>query len=253
MSTKICCKCKKNQDLSLFGKLKSSKDGLRYDCNICRKKYREDNKESIQIQQQNYYNDNKDNLLIKNKEYRINNIETINEQRKEYRNRIEIKEHNKIKAKEYLPIRNLKNKEKRRTNLQYKLSEVYKSKFHKFIKGKKSSIQNILGCNYDFLIKWLECNFKPDMTWENYGTYWDIDHVIPLSLFDFSQEINIKICYNWINLRPLEKKVNIAKSNVIQEIYINEHIKDIQKYLENNTNYEYQSLSEMINWLRVNT
>jgi hypothetical protein len=91
------------------------------------------------------------------------------------------------------------------------------------------------------------------MTWENYGIYWDIDHVIPLSLFDFSQEINIKICYNWINLRPLEKKVNITKSNIIQKNYINEHIKDIQKYLENNTNYEYQSLSEMINWLRVNT
>ena len=163
--------------------------------------------------------------------------------------------------KEYLPIRKDKIKEKRKNDLNFKLSEVLRSKFHKFVKGQKTSLSTYLGCSLEFLKKWFEYNFTTDMTWENYGVYWDIDHVIPTSIFDFSNINNIKLCYNWVNLRPLEKVKNISKSNKIDLIYINKQIEDVQAYISvdcsstknNNTNYEYQSLSEMKNWLREKT
>lgn len=89
---------------------------------------------------------------------------------------------------------------------------------------------------------------------------WDIDHVIPLSVFDFNdienQEENKKLCYNWVNLRPLiklGKEGNIAKSNKIIIDYIQKQIDDVSKYIKINTNFEYQNLSGMINWLRENT
>ena len=37
METKKCSVCKENRTIDLFGKLK---DGLRYDCKLCRKEYR---------------------------------------------------------------------------------------------------------------------------------------------------------------------------------------------------------------------
>ena len=137
--------------------------------------------------------------------------------------------------------------------MNFRLSEVLRSKFHKFIKGKNTSLIKYIGCNIDFLRSWLENNFDKNMSWNNYGMYWDIDHVIPLSKFNFNNEVELKICYNWINLRPLEKKTNILKSNNIDIEYINKHIDDITMYKNNNTDYEYQSLTEMLDWLREKT
>ena len=38
MKTKICCRCKQEKDISLFGKDKKSKDGLTYPCLSCKNK-----------------------------------------------------------------------------------------------------------------------------------------------------------------------------------------------------------------------
>lgn len=51
------------------------------------------------------------------------------------------------------------------------------------------------------------------MTWENYGTYWEIDHIKPIDLFDFSIEEDIYECWNYKNLQPLTVNKNKIKSN----------------------------------------
>ena len=250
METKKCSVCKKNRTIDLFGKLK---DGLRYDCKLCRKAYREKNKEHIKNKQKEFYNKNKEELTIKNKDYRDANKIKINEQRKEYRNREDIKEHIKEKNKEYLPIRKEKIKQRRLIDNNFRISEALRSKFHKFIKGRKTSISNYLGCDLNFYIKWIESNFIDTMSWDNYGKEWDMDHVIPTSILNFSIEKNIKFCYNWTNFRPLKKSDNMSKSNKLYFNYILNQINDVKKYIKNNTNYEYQSLEEMQDWLRENT
>jgi hypothetical protein len=188
-NTKFCYNCKENIPQSNFFKNKKKKDGLADACKPCAKNL---NKK--------YYDNNKERVLKKNKEYRIDNIKKINIQRKEYRNRPEIKEHCKEKNKEYLPIKKEKIKEKRKNDLNFRLSEVLRSKIHKVLKNINTSYEEILGCNKDFLKKWLEYRFDSDMTWENYGKYWDIDHIIPISKFDFSNDTHIKICFHWTNL-----------------------------------------------------
>jgi hypothetical protein len=75
MENKTCYKCKKELPISNYGKLKSSKDGYRYDCKLCRKEYRENNKQSISDKQKQYYEENKARLIEKNKLYRIENSE----------------------------------------------------------------------------------------------------------------------------------------------------------------------------------
>ena len=41
------------------------------------------------------------------------------------------------------------------------------------------------------------------MTWENYGDYWEIDHIKPIENFNFEDENQIFECWNYKNLRPL--------------------------------------------------
>ena len=51
---------------------------------------------------------------------------------------------------------------------------------------------------------------KPD-----WGDDLHIDHIIPCSLFDHTNEEEIKKCWNWRNLRYLPAKENISKQNAL--------------------------------------
>jgi 5-methylcytosine-specific restriction endonuclease McrA len=53
------------------------------------------------------------------------------------------------------------------------------------------------------------------MNWENYGSYWHIDHKIPISVFNFEkpEDYDFKRCWNLKNLQPLEKFKNMSKGN----------------------------------------
>lgn len=72
MKTKKCSKCNEEKELICFGKSKSSKDGLRYQCKSCRKLERQnlDYKRS-------WYLQNKDKHRAKNKEWIANNSDKI--------------------------------------------------------------------------------------------------------------------------------------------------------------------------------
>lgn len=250
---KQCCKCKEIRNINDFGKLKSSPDGLRYDCKVCRKAYRETNKDEINEKNNKYYYDNKNTLLEKNKTYRIDNTEIINEQRKTYRNRPEVKKHIEQKNKEYLPIKKEKMKEKRKTDLNFQLSEILRSKIHKILKGKTTSYQDIIGCDLEFLKKWIEFRFDKNMNWENLGTYWQIDHILPINMFKDDLEQTKYICFHWTNLQPLTTFENRSKSDKLQLHYYYNNIVNVNRF---NSKYNkflgYQIVNENLRWLRNN-
>jgi len=62
-----------------------------------------------------------------------------------------------------------------------------------------------------------ESNFKKGMRWSNMGTYWNIYQTIPETAYNFSNEEEIKKCWNIKNLNVLlneeykqESKINIS-------------------------------------------
>jgi hypothetical protein len=54
----------------------------------------------------------------------------------------------------------------------------------------------------------LEYQFDENMSWDNHGKYWSIDHVIPCASFDMSNIDEQKKCFHWSNLQPLSIKEN---------------------------------------------
>jgi hypothetical protein len=248
---KVCCKCKTSRDISDFGILKNSPDGLRYDCKICRKEYREANLDVINSKLKDYYKKNKETHLEKSKEYRKINIEAINKQRKEHRALPEIKERIKKKNKEYLPKRKEQIKERRKTDKCFQISEIIRSKVHKMLKGNKTSYQKIIGCDMCFLIKWIEYRFDENMNWKNLGSYWQIDHILPINSFDFKNEKEKCICFHWTNLQPLKKFENQSKSDKLQLHYYFNNIVNINRFNKKYNQFlGYQAIDESLSWLR---
>jgi hypothetical protein len=72
------------------------------------------------------------------------------------------------------------------------------------------------------------------MTFENYGSYWHVDHVIPCSKFNFENEENIKDCFRWSNLQPLEAKLNISKQDKIDKDLIIQHYEKVKSFATTN-------------------
>jgi len=150
-----------------------------------------------------------------------------------------------------LPIRKEKIKQLRKSNLNFKISEIIRSKVHKMLKGKNTSYQKIIGCDIEFLKKWLEFRFIENMNWGNLGSYWQIDHILPINSFNFENKNECNICFHWTNLQPLESKINRIKSDKIQLHYYFNNIVNVNRF---NSKYKYflgyQVLNESLRWLR---
>lgn len=73
-----------------------------------------------------------------------------------------------------------------------------------------------LGCSTKEFNKIIEAKFTNGMTWDNYGTYWHLDHILPCAIFDHQDEKQRKQCWHWTNFQPLEAAKNMAKSDKIE-------------------------------------
>ncbi len=90
-------------------------------------------------------------------------------------------------------------------------------------------VYDFLNCDMNFLKRWLQFNYTPEMTDENYGTYWYLDHVIPIHTFNIKNrfEENKKNCYSWFNLSPLIAIENSRKFTGINKNQIAIHNEQI--------------------------
>lgn len=82
---KVCCHCKVEKDEKEFGKLKTTKDGLRKDCKQCRRQYYVNNKDTILVNRKRYYDENVDEVKKRNNKHYHNNKSAIVVKRKKYR------------------------------------------------------------------------------------------------------------------------------------------------------------------------
>ena len=201
------CKIDKPLNSEFFYERKDSKNGFRSNCIECSKKsfskYHKQNKESILIKKTNYYLENKNDIRIKQNEYYHNN-------KPEFAFRKQKQYHNSINAKI-------------RTNIRNAFRRVINNQMFE----KTSSVFQYIGCSFNELILHLEGTKKS----EDFKIL-HIDHIIPCSLYDHSDEQEIKKCWNWKNLRYIDAKENMRKSNKLDMHLVKKY--NIEKLLPKN-------------------
>ena len=104
-------------------------------------------------------------------------------------------------------------KNESKINMNYRIKKSLAARLRTVL-VKNSSTMNYIGCNIQFLREWFEYNFTCDMNWDNYGTYWSIDHIIPVRKFDLTDETEKLQCWNWSNLIPVTVKYNSTKKEI---------------------------------------
>jgi hypothetical protein len=195
-----CTKCGINKPYDQYGKHKKSPIGLQTQCKSCKskqdKEYRDD---PIRYRE----------LLKKKSEYyhRVKNDDWFKDY---YKNKVRDykKEVAAVKAN---PHRHIKSKLRKMTCNAF--NRRHKPEWVK--KGNKT--EELLGTDFFTVREFLERQFLKGMTWDNYGTEWNIDHVIPLDVAGDDVELINKLCY-YQNLSPTWSKDNFKKSFKVPNI-----------------------------------
>ena len=208
-----CEKCQINKDLSEFYFRKDS-NNYRANCKECvkqlRKIYRTENYDKVIESKKEYYYNNQEKCCERSRYWYENNKEIKNQKHTVY---IRTRRQNDIEFKIY-------------SNIQSRIYSALKSN-----NNKKDSTLNIIDCSIEFYKNWLEFQFNENMNWNNHGEYWHIDHVKPCASFDLLDDNQIKDCFSWKNVRPIEKFLNLSKNDKIDIDLINNHKKIVKNYL----------------------
>lgn len=169
---RLCSKCSEFKPLNRFRKY------VCFDCS------NNDRKRRIKEGKSKLYPNSKENR----KKWREKNIEKIRLYRNNY------------------------SKNKYKTDIDHKLSVVCRSFLRRCLYDKNGKrTYDILGYSAQKLRQRLECQFTKEMNWNNYGTYWNIDHRKPINMFKLETPIYVINCLS--NLRPIVKEENYSKQN----------------------------------------
>lgn len=172
-----------------------------------------------------YYGKNREAIKAKSSEWYNDNLKRGRESRRRYerehramaRERFELwYEENKDAAR----AQRKASYEKNKTDPKFRLNLNMGGAMNRGLRSGKMGVhwEDMAPFILSELIPHLESQFTPEMNWDNYGTYWHVDHRIPLSLWDFESPTDpqFKACWSLENLRPLEAKANIRKSNKLE-------------------------------------
>ena len=198
-------KCNKCNDELIVGEntTPSSMKYHTYECKLCKKEN---------------YQKNKEKILALNKKWRDNNPEYQKEydgKNKEKRKAYRLK--NKEKFEAYKKEYNKKNiesireyhrkyqREKRKNDIGYRLIQSVMARINLALKTNKTQRTiEYLGCSIPEYKAYLESKFDDNMTWDNHGDYWEIDHIHPLSKGG---------SFHYTNTQPLPWQENRTKGS----------------------------------------
>jgi hypothetical protein len=79
-------------------------------------------------------------------------------------------------------------------------------------KARRGSAVRDLGCTIPEFIEHIAKQFKPGMSWDNWGKHtWHIDHIQPLASFDLRKRRQVLKAVHFTNLRPLWARENLIR------------------------------------------
>jgi len=85
------------------------------------------------------------------------------------------------------------------------------------------------GLDIKTLRKWFEIQFENGITWDDFGKKWQFDHIVPVTYFDFSDEAELKLCWNFTNIRVEALQKNKDRGNRLDILAAKDFFEELYK------------------------
>jgi len=94
--------------------------------------------------------------------------------------------------------------------LQFRQKRKWQIALRRYIlEGNKSSYYApYFGLGIKEMQQWIEIQFDETTNWDNFSSNWQFDHIVPVAYFDFEDEEDLKLCWNFTNIRVDKIKQN---------------------------------------------
>lgn len=189
-------------------------------------KWRNENPEKVKIARDSWYENNKEKAVAHSAKWTKDNPEKAKKSKAKWyqKNKEKVQASNeKWKGENPEKMREYANRsaKKRSKDPKFRLESAVKQGVRRgLVTGSKESRRtfDLLDFSADELRHHLERLFAPGMSWGNYGE-WHIDHIIPLSAFNYQtpDDIDFKRAWALSNLQPLWQFDNLSKKNKLYE------------------------------------
>ena len=102
-------------------------------------------------------------------------------------------------------------------------------------KNQSSVYARYFGLDIEYFREWIQLQFKDGLSWENFAQNWQFDHIVPVAYFDFTNEEDLLLCWNFINIRVERIEKDKIRGNRIDVMGVRTYFED----LYNTTNYSF--------------
>ena len=255
MENKVCITCNKEKIVNEF-ELRSDTKKRRNQCKECRNNYVKNYKEGRQlgtiVKKEIVVDDQGKKQCIKC--LKMKELAQFPQRKTEHGYRHECLDCKKTILNDYYHrVYNEVRRNRKSFDVEYRLLSNHRNYVYKCLtkfKNKTSYSLKYLCCNLTQFKLWLEFQFDEEMTWNNYGDTWTLDHNLPLSQFDLIDVKQQDIAFNWKNTQPSID--NFVKGNQIRCYEYYNSIVTAHRFIINNNLEidEYQGICESKNWLR---
>ncbi len=101
--------------------------------------------------------------------------------------------------------------------LKFREKRKWQIALRRYVLGKNPSsfYASYFGLDIVTFRKWIEIQFDGDLTWDNFSTAWQLDHIVPVAYFDFSDDEDLTLCWNFTNIRVEKNELNTNRGNRI--------------------------------------
>ncbi len=102
--------------------------------------------------------------------------------------------------------------------LKFREKRKWQLAFRRYVIEKKYSqtYAPFFGLSIEKYRKWIELQFINGLNWNNFGSAWQFDHILPVAYFDFENNEDLKLCWNFINIRVEALEISNIEGNHLE-------------------------------------
>lgn len=113
--------------------------------------------------------------------------------------------------------------------LKFREKRKWQLAFRRYIIEKSPSQQYApyFGLPIELYREWIELQFTDGLNWENFGKAWQFDHVVPVVYFDYAVDEELKLCWNFINVRVERLELNKTRAHRVDVLAVKAYFEQL--------------------------